>query len=136
MVQTLRPKLRPIECVVVPDPAHGRALVLRDTEGIAPNAIAVSGQLGPILARFDGRRTLVQIASEAAREMGGALDPALVEKLAAELDAAFLLENDRFRARKQEIVGAFRAAAVRPAAHAGGAYHGDARELTRYIERE
>src|SRR5262249_47719939 len=53
-----------------------------------------------------------------------------------ELDGASMLDTPRFRARRREVVRAFAAAPVRPAAHAGGAYHGEAEKLVRYIEDE
>jgi hypothetical protein len=130
------PKLRSVESIIVPDPVHGRTLMLRDTEGIASGAVVVPASLIPVLARFDGARSAAQIAADATRATGKPVSADLVEKLAAELDDAGMLDTPRFRARKQEVVRAFAEAEVRPAAHAGGAYHDDAGELTRYIEAE
>ncbi len=131
-----RPKLRAIEAVVVPDAVHGRALMLRDGEGVAPRAVVVPGPLVAIVARFDGTRTIEQIAADAARAGGRPIDVAAVEGLAEDLDRALFLDSPRFRARRREMEAAFAALAVRPASHAGGAYHGDAGELGRYIDRE
>jgi hypothetical protein len=132
----LVPKLRSIEIVVVPDDTHGRALMLRDTEGIAGGAVVVSIKLAPVIIRFDGKRSIHQVAEEASRAIGQTVTQAFVRKLVKELDEALMLDTPRFRARKREVVSAFTAAPVRPAAHAGGAYHGDASELSRYIEIE
>jgi AmmeMemoRadiSam system protein B len=130
------PRLRPIETVFVQDRARGRVLVLRDTEGIAPGAVMLAADLAAVVGRFDGARTPAQVAADATRALGRAVDVALVEQLARELDDALLLDTPRYRARRREVVRAFAAAEVRPAAHAGGAYHGDPDKLTRFIEDE
>lgn len=130
------PKLRSIEVIVVPDDTHGRALMLRDTEGIAEGAVVLPAKLAPVVVRFDGKRSVARVAEEASRVMGKPVSAALVRKLVEELDEALMLDTPRFRARKREVVSAFAAAPVRPAAHAGGAYHGEAPELSRYIEIE
>jgi hypothetical protein len=130
----IAPKLRSIEIVVIPDDTHGRALMLRDTEGIAEGAVVLPIKLAPIIVRFDGKRSLNEVAVEASRAIGQTVTLALVRKLVKELDQALMLDTTRFRARRREVVSAFTAAPVRPAAHAGGAYHGDAAELSRFIE--
>ncbi len=130
------PRLRPVESIFVQDRARGRLLVLRDTERIAPGSVVLPAELAAVVARFDGIRTPAQVAAEATRASGHAVDEALVRQLVAELDAASMLDTPRYRALRRSVVDAFAAAAVRPAAHAGGAYHGDAGKLVRYIEDE
>lgn len=130
------PRLRPVETIFVQDRARGRVLMLRDTEGIAPGAVVVPAHLAAVIGRFDGHRTTAQIAEDASRATGRTVSVELVEQLAAELDAACMLDTPRFRARRREVVRDFAAAPVRPASHAGGAYHADPNELGRYIEDE
>jgi hypothetical protein len=132
----LHPKLRLVECIYVPDEGGGRALMLRDAEGIAPNPVVFSTHLAPILARFDGRTSVATIAAEATRATGQTVEASLVADLAAELDAAGMLDSEAFRARRRAVIAAFVAADVRPAHHAGGAYPGEAAALRRYIEDE
>ena len=132
----LHPKLRQVECVYVPGDSGERALMLRDTEGIAPSPVVFSTRFAPILARFDGVRSITTIAAEATQATGRVVEPSLVAKLAAELDAAGMLDSEAFRARRRAVHAAFSAADVRPAQHAGGAYPGDAPALRRYIEDE
>jgi len=110
--------------------------MLRDTERVAPGDVAVPAHLAAVVTRFDGRCTPAQIAADAARATGRPVAVALVEQLVAELDAAVMLDTPRFRARRREVVRAFADASVRPASHAGGAYHADPAELARYIEDE
>jgi hypothetical protein len=131
-----RPKLRAIECIAVNDPREGRVLVLRDTEGIAPGPVVVPGHLAAVLMHLDGTRSIEQIALLASRHAGQRVDASVVERLAAELDAAWFLDSPRFRARRSAAAKAFADASVRPAQHAGGAYHGDPVKLTRYIETD
>ncbi len=132
----LHPRLRQVECIHVPDEGGGRALMLRDTEGFAPSPVVFSPKLAPILARFDGSRSVATIAAEATQATGQTVDVSLVVELAAELDAAWMLDSEAFRARRREVIAAFVAAEVRPAQHAGGAYPRDAAALRRYIEDE
>lgn len=130
-----RPKLRAVEVVVVPDPVHGQAIVLRDTEGIAPGAVVVPVTWAPVLERLDGGRTVEEIAREASRAAGRLIDAAVVAQLAGELDRAWMLEGPRLWARRRDVIQEFSAAPVRPAAHAGGAYPGARAELADFIER-
>jgi AmmeMemoRadiSam system protein B len=131
-----RPKLRAVEIVFVQDQARERVIVLRDTEGIAPSSVALPAHLAPVVGRFDGHRTAAEIAEEAGRATGRPVAVGLVEQLASELDAAYLLDTPRFRALRRDVVRTFAEAPVRPAVHAGGAYHDDPAALTRYIEEE
>jgi MEMO1 family protein len=130
------PRLRPIERIFVQDRAHGRALMLRDTEGIAPSAVTIPAPLAIVVSRFNGARTIAQIAADASRAAGRSIREGVVAQLAHELDDACMLDTPRFWARRREIIGSFAAAAVRPATHAGGAYHADPVRLSSYIEHE
>lgn len=135
-MQPLRPKLRAIEVVVIPDERHGRALMLRDTEGIAPSAVVVPAEWSAVLARFDGRRSVEEIAQGASQATGKRVGAAQVARLADELEQAWMLDSPRFHARRRDVVRSFGASKVRAAAHAGGAYHGDRLKLADYIERQ
>jgi hypothetical protein len=130
------PRLRPIESIFVPHTTLGQALLLRDSEGIAPSPVALPADLLPVVARFDGTSSPQAVAERASRASGKRVDAALVERLVRELDEAFMLETPRFQAKRREVMAAFAAAEERPAHHAGGAYHRDAAELARFIERE
>jgi AmmeMemoRadiSam system protein B len=131
---SFRPALRSLETLVVPDATHGRVLVLRDTQGISEAHAVLPPPLVPIVARFDGRATCAAIARQLSRESGVEIPEDLVLHLALELDQAFLLDSPRFRAERERIARMFRDAPVRPASHAGGAYHGNAEELRQYID--
>ena len=110
--------------------------MLRDTQGVTDATAAIPPALIPIVGRFDGTRTCEQIAREASRELGEEVPPNLVEKLARELDDALFLDGPRFRQALVKVQRDFADAAVRHPSHAGGAYYGEATELTRYLEEK
>ncbi len=130
------PRLRSIETIYVPHETLGQALLLRDGEGIAPGHVAVPKDLVPVVARFDGVSSPEIVAQRASRAMGKTVDASVVEQLIAELDAAYMLDTPRFRARKREVMAAFSSAEERPAHHAGGAYHDDPEALARFIDEQ
>ena len=46
----------------MPDPRHGRVLVLRDTQGVTDAQAVLPPVLAPLLMRFNGRLTCDEIA--------------------------------------------------------------------------
>lgn len=136
MTSATRPRLRAIETIIVPDPRHGKVLVLRDTQGIARGHAVLPPALIPIVARFTGQKTCAQIAREAARELGADIETSLVEDVATQLDEGLFLEGATFERALGDVRKDFSALALRPASHAGGAYHGDRVKLVEYIDRD
>lgn len=131
-----RPQLRSVESIVVPDERHGRVVVLRDTQGIAPGQAVLPPALLPILARFDGAHTCEEIAAEATAELGGEVPVELVERLVQQLDEGLFLEGPTFDAALARARRDFEDAPLRPASHAGGAYPADAKELRSYMAEQ
>jgi MEMO1 family protein len=129
-----RPSIRPVESIVVPDPRHGRVLVLRDTQGITETQAVLPPALAPLLVRFTGRLTCQEIAREASAEVGTPIPVEVVIRLAEELDRGLFLEGGTFREARARVEREFADAPVRPASHAGGAYHDDPRALGHYID--
>jgi MEMO1 family protein len=130
-----RPALRPVEWIVVSDKQHGRVVVLRDTQGVTDSQAVIPPVLVPVVARFDGARTCEEIARDASVEVGGGVPVDVVVRLAAELEHGLFLEGDTFRAAKTRVEREFAQAPVRPASHAGAAYHGERSALEQYIEQ-
>src|SRR5262249_18148239 len=120
----MRPRLRVIESVVVPDERFGRALMLRDSHGVSAQAAVIPAPLIPIVSRFTGQLTLEEIAQDVSREMGTKVPLELVKGLAESLDRALLLDSAAYRAERGKAEEEFASAPVRAAVHAGGAYHG------------
>jgi len=128
------PRLRPVETIFVPHPTFGKALLLRDGEGIAPSSVAIRADLAPIVSNLDGVSSVESVVRRASRAIGRAVDAALVERVIDDLDAAYMLDTPRFRAKRREAMDAFAAADERPMHHAGGAYHADPEELARFMD--
>ncbi|MBX3187458.1 MAG: AmmeMemoRadiSam system protein B [Labilithrix sp.] len=131
-----RPRLRPVETIVVPDRRRGRVLMLRDSQGVATKHAALPMDLVPIVARFTGAHTCVEIAAQLSAEAGEAVPVELVVRLASELEEGLFLEGTVYKAARAKVEHDFAGADVRPASHAGGAYHDDAAQLTAYIQNE
>ncbi|MGD0528685.1 MAG: AmmeMemoRadiSam system protein B [Polyangiaceae bacterium] len=129
-----RPALRPVESIVVPDRQHGKVLVLRDTQGVTDGNAIVPPLLVPVIARMTGRRTCAEIAAEASKELGAEVPVEVVVRLAGELEDRLFLHGAVFREARARVEREFRDASVRAATHAGGAYHGDASKLRKYID--
>jgi AmmeMemoRadiSam system protein B len=129
-----RPALRAVESIVVPDRRHGKVLVLRDTQGVTDANAVIPPVLVPVVSRFTGRRTCEEIAREASAELGAELPVDVVVRLANELERGLFLEGDAFRAARARVEREFAEASVRPATHAGAAYHDEAPKLRAYIE--
>jgi AmmeMemoRadiSam system protein B len=129
-----RPALRPVESIVVPDKQHGRVLVLRDTQGVTEGHAVIPPALVPIVARFSGKLTCAEIAREASVEVGVPVAVESVVRLAEELERGLFLDGSAFRGARARVERDFVNAPVRPATHAGGAYHRDPAALGRYID--
>jgi AmmeMemoRadiSam system protein B len=129
-----RPALRAVESIVVPDREHGKVLVLRDTQGVTAAQAVIPPVLMPIVVRFSGRHSCEDIARAASSEIGAEVPVEVVVRLARELDEGLFLEGPRFRAARAKVERAFAEADVRPASHAGGAYHGERSALSGYID--
>jgi AmmeMemoRadiSam system protein B len=130
-----RPALRPVESIVVPDREHGRVLVLRDTQGVTDANAVIPPVLVPVVARFTGGATCEEIARQASGEIGTEVPVEVVVHLAEELERGLFLEGDAFRRARAKVERDFAESAVRPASHAGGAYHGDPAKLRKYIDQ-
>jgi MEMO1 family protein len=132
--RALRPALRPVETIIVPDGERGRVLVLRDTEGISETNVCIPPPLIPIVARFTGEKTCREIARELSVELGVPVEVEVVERAAQALEDALFLDSPAYRAAREKVVAAFIASPTRPASHAGGAYHADPAELRAYVD--
>ena len=131
---TSKPRLRAIETIVVPDPNEGRLLVLRDTQGVAEGHVSMPVALAAVVGRFTGRRTCREIAGEVSRELGQDVPEEVVVRLATQLEDAMFCDGPRFAEALVRAHRDFADLEVRPATHAGGAYHGDKEKLATYLD--
>lgn len=131
----MRPALRPIEIIRVPNGRGSLVTVLRDPERIAAHAVEIKSPLDAALGLFDGRRETAEIAA-LLRERGVYVTDGEIAGLARDLEAAAYLVGPTARARKAALERAYAASPVREATHAGGAYHGDADALAAFVEAQ
>ena len=131
-----RPRLRSIETIIVPDRKLGRALLLRDTQGVTDKHAVLPVELVPIVARFTGSYTCEEIARQVATETGESVPVELVVEIASELEESLFVLGAPYTRARALVEKAFADASVRPASHAGGAYHSEPKKLADYIQRE
>lgn len=110
--------------------------MLRDTQGVAPSHAVVPVEFIPIVSRMDGRRTCEEIARQVTSEIRERVPVDLVVRLATELENAMFVEGAPYRRERDRIQREFSESSVRPASHAGGAYHDDPKKLAEYIDEE
>lgn len=109
----MKPKLRDIDAR--PIEHEGRLLVLlRDPLLLADIQIAVPHELAPLLALMDGTREESALEAALLVRSGLKLAPGLLARLVADLDQAFLLENERFADALAQARQAFRDLPCRP----------------------
>ena len=109
-------------------------LALRDPSGFTDRVIVLPGPLLDLVSLFDGEHSIAEIIATLERRHGEAPTPAQVVAIADRLDAEGFLDSAAFAARRRAIETAFRRSAVRPAAHAGGAYAGEPAALRAQID--
>lgn len=123
-----RPRLRPLDVRRIAD-ADRTGLVLSDPLGLAPGQAFVPEELVPIVAMFDGERTVASIQARV-RAAGQPLPPGFVADLVGLLDDALLLVSARSAVAITAAREAFLAPGLRPARHVGSAgYPSDAASL-------
>jgi len=110
--------------------------MLRDTQGVAKTHAVLPMDLVPIITRFDGRATCEEIAASVSREVRERVPVELVVKVATELEDGLFVEGAPYKLARARIEAEFADAETRAASHAGGAYHGEAKKLSQYIEKE
>ena len=128
------PKLRHIEAFPIEREGQ-RFVCLRDPLHFADQVITVSMAAIPILQCLDGKHSLQEIQAEFLRATEQNLPLEQLEGFVAKLDQALMLASPHFAKHKAELIRAFRAAAIREPAHAGGAYPADREAITRMFDK-
>jgi hypothetical protein len=127
------PRLRAVEAF--PAQVDGREVIcLRDPSGVTEAVLAVPRALLPVLALFDGTRSLVDVQAEIVRQTGELVLRSQLDEMVALLDAHLFLESPRLEAERARQREAFRAAAARPAFHAGRAYAAEPEPLAAALD--
>jgi AmmeMemoRadiSam system protein B len=128
-----RPRLIPLEAEASKLDDGSDGIALRDPLGVVRGAALLSPAAWWLVARFDGRRTVEEIAAEAAEE-GLAVAPAEVRRLADGLARAGYVHGPAHEALRLRAAEEFRALSTRPPACAGGVYPSDAAALRRALD--
>jgi AmmeMemoRadiSam system protein B len=127
------PRLRALEAFPVEHEGL-RCIALRDPAGFTDQIAVLPAALLDLVSLFDGEHSVEDIREILGRRHGEAPTAAQIAEVIERFDAAGFLESDRFRLRRRGLEDAFRRSPVRPAAHAGGAYAGDAAALAAQID--
>ncbi|MCJ7596570.1 MAG: AmmeMemoRadiSam system protein B [Desulfobacterales bacterium] len=109
---------------LIPIQHGGKQLILiRDHLGLVREGKAIEVPLYHFMTLLDGTRDLRDLQTVLMREGGGVLVGSdEVRRLLTQLDQSFLLDSDRFKKARDQIVGAFVSRPVRPPSHSGHAY--------------
>jgi len=127
------PRLRPIEAF--PVAVDGQRLIcLRDPLEYAAGPVLVPEPTFFILTCLDGVQSTVDVQAAFVERYGSMVTAAEIAELVASLDRHHYLDSAGFHARRAEVDDAFRAAPVRPAAHAGSSYPDDGAALGRHLD--
>lgn len=126
------PRLRAVEAFPVEHEGQ-RCIALRDPAGFTDQIAVLPGPLLDLVSLFDGEHPLEAIQEIVRRRHGEAPSIEQIRGLAERLDDAGFLDSARFEARRRATEDAFRKSPIRPAAHAGGAYAGQADALRAQI---
>jgi hypothetical protein len=119
------PRLRALEAFPVEHEGQ-RCIALRDPAGFTDQIAVLPGPLLDLVSLFDGEHSIEAIRDILRGRHGEAPSVEQIAGVIERLDAAGFLESPRFRARRDALEDAFRRSPARPAAHAGGAYAGEA----------
>lgn len=133
MTRAGNPRLRALEALPVEHEGQ-RCVALRDPAGFTDQVAVLPPGLLDLVSLFDGDHSIEEIREILGRRHGQAPSAEQIRDVVERFDAAGFLDSDRFRERFRALEDAFRRSPVRPAAHAGGAYAGDAAGLAQQID--
>ncbi len=127
------PKLRDVE--IQPIQHQGQAMILlRDPLRLSEAAIAIPQAFAPVLGLMDGTRDEAGMQAALAIRIGMRLAPDLLSKLVTDLDAAYLLDNERSAAAIAATLKAYREAPFRPMELAGSSFPADPAEAAAQLQ--
>jgi AmmeMemoRadiSam system protein B len=127
------PRLRALEAFPV-EQGGQRCVALRDPAGFTDQIAVLPPALLDLVSLFDGTHSVEEIRGILERRHGKAPTLDEIADVVQRFDAAGFLDSARFRKRRRALEDAFRQSPVRPAAHAGGAYAGEAEALQVQID--
>ncbi len=111
-----------------------RLVALRDPAAFTDQVVVFPVPLLDLVSLFDGEHSVGGIQAILQERYGQAPTIAQIAELIERLDEAGFLDSARFAERRRAIEEAFRVSLLRPAAHAGAAYAGEAPALAAQID--
>lgn len=123
-----KPQLRYVEAIPVQEEGE-TIVIIRDPESLFGQPLAVPLPTFFLMSFLDGTRDLRDVQAEVQRQFQQLVPTELLEGLVAQLDEAYLLDNERSKIRRDDLEREFERLPSRPAVHAGVAYPEDPEEL-------
>lgn len=119
-----QPALRPLD--FQPVTYHGQKMwLLRDPLKLSETQLIFPPELAQLLLFLDGSRTVAEIHLAFCQHVGEWVDVRLIDETLTQLDEAYLLDNERARQAKAQILATYRNQPYRPSALAGLGYPAD-----------
>ena len=110
-------------------------VVIRDHLGLVQQGKAVAPALYQIMALLNGSRSVKDLQMEMMKQGGGLLvDTDEISKILLLLDESFLLDSERFKSARDEIITRFTSEEVRPCSHCGQGYPNEPGDLGAWLD--
>ena len=134
MNETVPMVRRDLQFIPVQQGGH-QLIFIQDHLGLAQEGRPISVPLYRVMALLDGTSTISDLQMELMRQKGGTLvGKDEVKDLIALLDESFLLDSERFKKARDQIVANFASKKIRPCSHCGRAYPDNPTELKRMLD--
>jgi len=134
-MDTERPKIREDLDFFPVQSAGATVIMIRDGLGLVEEGKGISPELYKVMTMLDGTRSLRDVQLDLIRQQGGRLiSIEEVEALLAKLDSSYLLDSQRYKEGRKEIIANFSAQKIRYCSHAGISYPKEEEELRDRLE--
>ena len=134
-MDTERPKIREDLDFFPVQSAGATVIMIRDRLGLVEEGKGISPELYKVMTMLDGTRSLRDVQLDLIRQQGGRLiSIEEVEALLAKLDSSYLLDSQRYKEARKEIIANFSAQKIRYCSHAGLSYPKEKEELRERLE--
>lgn len=134
-MSNVNPKVR-TDIEFHPAQSRGENLIaVKDPLGLVGDTIALTPEAFNMLTLLDGTRNIRDLQIALMRRQGGVLISSnILQRILAQLDNYFLLDNERYRNAREEIAAQYLALPVRTSSHAGQTYPKDPAELSNFLD--
>lgn len=133
MEDNMNPRLRPVELNAVEENGE-RIFVIDDQQQLSGQSLMISPTGAWLLQYMNGENSIEEIRSAFQEETGEQIPPELLDELIDALDEHYLLENERARKRRQNLVDDFHDSEIRKCTLAGRSIPETSDELNEYMD--